>query len=78
MRYEVMMNPDYRDAIVQNLKDAGCSAGIIENFLRYFDENQKEKQLELLEIHRNQLLTQIHKEEKKISCLDYLIYQIKK
>ena len=41
MRYEVMMNPDYRDAIVQNLKDAGCSAGIIENFLRYFDENQK-------------------------------------
>ena len=54
-----MMNPDYRDAIVQNLKDAGCSAGIIENFLRYFDENQKEKQLELLEIHRNQLLTQI-------------------
>ena len=47
-------------------------------FSRYFDENQKEKQLELLEIHRNQLLTQIHKEEKKISCLDYLIYQIKK
>ena len=37
-----MMNPDYRDAIVQNLKDAGCSAGIIENFLRYFDENQRE------------------------------------
>lgn len=45
-----MMNPDYRDAIVQNLKDAGCSAGIIENY----------------------------EEEKEISCLDYLIYQIKK
>ena len=73
-----MMSLDHRDAIVQNLEAAGCSTEMIENFPQCLDENQKEKQLELLEIHREQLLAEVHKEEKKISCLDYLIYQIKK
>lgn len=73
-----MRNPDYTDAVIQNLKDAGCSAELIENFLQHLEKNQTEKQLELLQIHRNQLLSQVHKTEKKISCLDYLIYQIRK
>lgn len=72
-----MIKLESREAVVQNLKDAGCSQDIIENFLLYFDENQKEKQLALLEKHRKQLLNFVHKEEKKIYCLDYLVYQIK-
>ena len=50
----------------------------IQDFLLYLDENQKEKQLELLEKHRRRLLSNVHREEKKIYCLDYLVYQIKK
>ena len=49
----------------------------IQDFLLYLDENQKEKQLELLEKHRRRLLSNVHREEKKIYCLDYLVYQIK-
>lgn len=73
-----MMYSESREAVVQNLKDAGCSPDTIKDFLLYFDGNKKEEQLALLEKHRNELLSVIHKEEKKIYCLDYLVYQIKK
>ena len=72
-----MMNPGSRETVVQNLKDAGCSSNTIADFLLYLEENQKEKQLAILEEHRKQLLNTVHKEEKKIYCLDYLVYQIK-
>lgn len=67
-----------KETIVQNLKAAGCNPQMIENFLLYYDENQKEKQLALLAVQRQELLNKVHIEEKKISCLDYLIYQIEK
>lgn len=73
-----MMNLEYRKAAIQNLKDAGCDQVTIEEFLIYFDKNQKEKQLALLERHRKLLLNIVHTEEKKICCLDYLVYHIKK
>ena len=73
-----MMNLESREAAVQNLKDAGCSQDMIESFLLYFDRNQKEKLLALLEKQRSQLLNVVHNEEKKIYCLDYLVYQLKK
>lgn len=64
--------------MVQNLKDAGCAPQMIEEFMLCFDKNQKEKQLALLAAQRRNLLNRVHIEEKKISCLDYLIYQIEK
>lgn len=67
-----------KDAILQNLKDAGCTPQMIEKFMLYFDKNQKEKQLALLAAQRQDLLNRVHVEEKKICCLDYLIYQIEK
>jgi len=72
-----MMNLESREKVVQNLKDAGCGPDIIEDFLLYFDREQKEEQITLLEKHRRELLNVVHKAEKKIYCLDYLIYQIK-
>ena len=35
------------------------------------------KQLELLEHQREYLLGRVHTDERRISCLDYLIYQIR-
>lgn len=67
-----------KETIVQNLKDAGCAPRMIEDFMLYFDKNQKERQIALLTAQRQDLLNRIHIEEKKISCLDYLIYQIEK
>ena len=72
-----MINSDSKEELVQNLRDAGCGMETIQDFHLYLDVNQKEKQLELLEKHRRQLLSNVHREEKKIYCLDYLVYQIK-
>ena len=36
------------------------------------------EQLKLLSIHRERLLDRVHREEKRIDCLDYLVYQIRK
>ena len=71
-----MFNTESRDAVIQNLIDAGCGQEMIDDFLAYYDGDKREKQLELLELQRKDLLNRIHREEKKISCLDYLIYQI--
>ena len=50
-----MMYSESREAVVQNLKDAGCGLDTIKDFLLYFDGNKKEEQLALLEKHRNEL-----------------------
>ena len=71
-----MMAIGSREVVIQNLEDAGCGPGMIEDFLGWFDKGQQEKQLELLGHHRERLLGRVHKDEKRISCLDYLIYQI--
>jgi hypothetical protein len=65
-----------REAVIQNLKDAGCETEMIQDFLGWFDKGQQEKQLELLEHQRKYLLGRVHTDERRISCLDYLVYQI--
>ena len=71
-----MIKTESRKAVVQNLEDAGCNCERIEDFLGWYDEGKKEKQLEVLEHQRRDLLERILREERRISCLDYLIYQI--
>ncbi len=64
------------EMVIENLKDAGCNKSTIEKFMDCAGNNRKERQLEILEKQRKDLLKRIHKDEKRISCLDYLIYQI--
>lgn len=65
-------------ALIQNLKDAGCDAQIIENFMSDLHRGKEESSLKRLAIHRKKLLDSIHKEQKQIDCLDYLVYQMSK
>ena len=73
-----MANSIPAQAIVQNLKDAGCDSKTIKQFLILEEEGKLQEQLKLLTFHRNQLLDRVHREEKRIDCLDYLVYQIRK
>ena len=72
------MRPDSRENLIQNLRDAGCCEKMICDFMGYFDEEDIDRQIALLELHRDDLLNNVHSEERKISCLDYLLYQIRK
>ena len=64
------------DSVRQNLIDAGCD----EKFIRRFescicDKSECEK---LLAAHRRELLDEVHAKEDNISCLDYLVFMMKK
>lgn len=65
-----------KEDVIQNLKDAGCDKETIECFIKCMDYNDLNGQLQLMDKHRQHILDQVHKQEKQIDCLDYLVYQI--
>ncbi len=64
--------------IKQNLIDAGCSEKEVHMFMEVLKNNNWKEELKMLGIHRKQLLEELHLCQKKIECLDYLVYQIRK
>ena len=74
---ETASNP-YAYSVLQNLKDAGCTDEMIEKFMALQDSDDEEQQIQLLSGHRKHLLEKLKKKKKRIDCLDYLIYQMKK
>lgn len=65
-----------KEAVIQNLKDAGCSQETIACCITCMDSGKKAELLKRLENHRKGLLHKVHEGEKQIDCLDYLVYQI--
>ena len=64
------------DAIMQNLKDAACSADFIEKFFKLKANGNTKSLVQLLYKHKAELLNNLHGFQKKIDCLDYLIFEI--
>lgn len=64
--------------IFQNLEDAGCDAETTQKCMTFARTGNLEKMLPILVIHRKKLLNAVHSGQKKIDCLDYLIYRIQK
>ena len=60
--------------IVDNLRDAGCSDELIE---QYTSAASGCARICLLKQYRRELLGSIHAEQNKLECLDYLIYQLR-
>lgn len=74
-KQETAGNP-YAYTVLQNLKDAGCTDEMVEKFMDLQANEDEEQQIRLLSSHRKHLLEELHREEKRIDCLDYLIYQM--
>lgn len=73
--------PDITDAraiLRENLSDAGCDPKLAERFLTLVGQGREEEGLALLREHRKRLLECCHAEQKKIDCLDYLVYRMEK
>lgn len=66
------------EAIVQNLKDAGCDQATIQIFLDDLRGGEQLKVMRLLEKHRRTLLDNLRQEQKRIDCLDYLLFMLQK
>ncbi len=73
---EGMASYGSKEAVIQNLRDAGCSPDTIQCCMASLDCGEKTELLKRLENHRERLLHKVHEEEKRIDCLDYLVYQI--
>lgn len=73
---EKLMAYESKEAIIQNMQDAGCGQDTIECCIACLDGGKKAELLKQLENHRKGLLHKVHEGEKQIDCLDYLVYQI--
>ena len=78
MKYGLCGEAITEDSLVRNLEDAGCDRETVERFLILEKEGKTKEQLRLLSAQRDQLLTKVHQEERRIDCLDYLVFQIRK
>lgn len=67
-----------KEALRQNLTDAGCDAALTERFVSLMEQGREKEGLALLSRHRKKLLERCHTAEKRIDCLDYLVYQVEK
>ena len=67
-----------KDAVLQNLKDADCPQEVIRQFMQNAEEDRENQALQVLEKHRRTLLDRVHREEKYIDRLDYLLYSLRK
>lgn len=72
------MNLIKQETIVQNLKDAGCTDDFVARFLQIMKRGSTVEQLRLLSNQRSRLLEQLHIEQKKLDCLDFLRYSLQK
>lgn len=71
-----MVTEKQEQAVITNLVDAGYSHEQTEQFISLLRDGQKDAMLSLLAKHRRSLLDRYHAVQKKIDCLDYLVYQI--
>lgn len=65
-------------SIIQNLADAGCDEAAIAKFMDSLKNGKTAEGLKLLEKHRRSLLNELHKQQQKIDCLDYLMHNLRK
>ena len=72
------MEDKSKSDLIQNVEDAGCSPKVVEEFLSCCGTKKTKEQLRLLSCQRQKLLDNVHKCEKQIGCLDYLVYKLKR
>ncbi len=69
---------DSRSILYENLVDAGCDCNLTERVMELLNTGCIKEGLSLLSRHRKVILESCHAQQKKMECLDYLIYQLKK
>ena len=62
----------------QNLVDAGCGPEIIRQCTALARKQDQAELMRVLSRHRRALLDTLHRSEKQIDCLDYLVYTLER
>ena len=69
---------DSQGILRQNFIDAGCDQELVQRCVSSAKEERTAEVLRILSRHRRTLLDTVHREEKRIDCLDYLVYKMEK
>lgn len=69
---------DTQGILRQNLVDAGCEQEVIQRCVELAQQKRTREIKRILARHRQTLLDVLHVNEKRIDCLDYLVYNIEK
>ncbi len=69
---------DTRGIVTQNLIDAGCGGAFAEECTELILGGKTNSALNALGEYRKKLLDEIHANQKRIDCLDHLIYMLGK
>lgn len=64
--------------IRRNLSDAGCNASQIVQFLELEEQRKRQEQYQMLFRQRALLLKELHQDQYKIDCLDYMVFAMHK
>ena len=60
------------------LSDAGCSASQIVQFLELEEQRKRQEQYQMLSRQRALLLKELHQDQFRIDCLDYMVFTMQK
>ena len=69
---------DTQGILRQNLVDAGCAPETVRQCVALAQQKETGELTRILSRHRKMLLDTIHQNEKRIDCLDYLLYKLEK
>lgn len=69
---------DTQGIFQQNLVDAGCEQEIVQQCMELAQQKKTGEIKRILARHRRTLLDALHANEKRIDCLDYLVYNMEK
>lgn len=70
----MVIDPQF--ALSRNLHDAGCDAHTAAEVMKLHATGKTEEELRLLQRHRKTLLSEVHKNQKYIDCLDFLLFKL--
>lgn len=68
---------DTYGSIYQNLIDSGCDIQTTKQCISYMKEGRISDMLSLILQYKSVLLASVHTGQKRIDCLDFLIYKLK-
>ena len=66
------------DSLSDIFKDAGCDEALEKQLIVLKQTGQTDEFLRLLAKHKTSLLADLHRVQKRIDCLDFLVYKTKK
>lgn len=66
------------DNLTDILKDAGCDEALEKQLIVLKQTGQTDEFLRLLAKHKTSLLADLHASQKRIDCLDFLVYKTTK